>query len=60
MHSLYFIHVTNVTSSEEALIVDLWNTLGGDTENSVKAENLLILLTAVMNLNLAGIVKTYS
>lgn len=60
MHSLYFMHLTNVTPSEEALIVDLWNTLGGDTEGSLKAENLLTLLSAVMSLNLCGIVKTYS
>ena len=59
MHSLYFMHLTNVTASEEALIVDLWNTLGGDTENAVKAENLLTLLSAVMNLNLCGVVKNY-
>lgn len=60
MHSLYFMHLTNVTASEEALIVDLWNTLGGDNESAVKAENLLILLSAVMNLNQDNIVKQYS
>lgn len=57
MHSLYFVHLTNVTASEEALLVELWNTLGGDTESAVKAENLLILLSAVMNLNLDGLVR---
>lgn len=60
MHSLYFMHLTNVTASEEALIVDLWNTLGGDNESAVKAENLLALLSAVMNLNQENIVKFYS
>jgi hypothetical protein len=60
MHSLYFMHLTNVTASEEGLLVELWNTLGGDTEGAVKAENLLTLLSAVMNLNLEGLVRTYS
>lgn len=60
MHSLYFMHLTNVTASEEALIVELWNTLGGDNENAVKAENLLTLLSAVMNLNHDNIIKDYS
>ena len=60
MHSLYFMHLTNVTASEEALLVELWNTLGGDTESAVKAENLLTLLSAVMNLNIEGLVRNYS
>ena len=49
MHELGFIHLKKSSQAEEKLLTDLWKTLGGSNENAIKAENLLVVLTGVMN-----------
>ena len=49
MHELGFIHLKKSSSSEEELLTQLWKILDGTNENSIKAENLLVVLAAVMN-----------
>jgi hypothetical protein len=49
MHELGFIHLKKSSSSEEELLTTLWKILDGTNETSIKAENLLIVLSAVMN-----------
>ena len=61
MHSLYFVHLTNVTDKDESLMCDMWKSLGGiNMDSKVKAENVLTLLSATMNLNVAEIIIQYS
>jgi len=50
MHALGFISLKNNSANEEELITDLWKFIGGTNTNTVKAENLMLVLAAVMNL----------
>ena len=50
MHVLGFIHVKNRSNTEEEMLTDLWKILGGTNDNYVKAENLFVLLAAIMNI----------
>lgn len=59
MHSLYFVHLTNVTARDEQLISDMWKSLANGQER-VKAENILTLFSAAMNLNVPEIILKYS
>ena len=49
MHELGFISLKKSSNAEENLLTTLWKMLEGTNENSIKAENLLIALAAVMN-----------
>lgn len=55
MHTLGFIHIKKSSPAEEELITDLWKMMGGTNENTIKAENLLMVLAAVMNLQVPEI-----
>lgn len=50
MHTLGFIHVKNRSSSEEEMLTEIWKILGGSNDNTVKAENLFVLLAGIMNI----------
>jgi hypothetical protein len=57
MHYLGFITLKNNNSRDEELLTDLWKELGGTNENSIKAENLLVILGAVCNTSVSSIVQ---
>jgi hypothetical protein len=38
------------------MLTDIWKILGGTDDNSVKAENLIVLLSGIMNIQLKDIV----
>lgn len=49
MHSLGFIYVKSRSSSEEEMLTEIWKMLGGTNDNTIKAENLFVVLAGVMN-----------
>jgi hypothetical protein len=55
MHDLGFIHLKKSSSAEEELLTELWKSLDGTNENSIKAENLLVVLSAVMNVTVSEV-----
>lgn len=59
MHNLGFIHLKKSSIHEEELLTDLWKLLGGTNENSIKAENLLTTLAAVMNLQVQDVLMPH-
>lgn len=59
MHELGFIHLKKSSKSEEKLLTDLWKTLGGTNDGAVKAENLLSVLTAIMNASVPEILNQH-
>ena len=58
MHVLGFIYVKSRSSLEEEMLTDCWKLLGGTNDNSIKAENLFVVLAGIMNIELPDIVKT--
>lgn len=52
MHTLGFISLNWKCNDEEELLTDLWKVMGGTNENSIKAENLMVVLAAIMNLKM--------
>lgn len=59
MHVLGFIHVKNRSTVEEEMLTECWKLLGGTNDNSVKAENLFVVLSAIMNIQLPDIVHRH-
>lgn len=50
MHALGFISIKNRSMAEEEMLTELWKKLGGTNDNSIKAENLFVMLCGIMNL----------
>lgn len=59
MHVLGFIHVKSRSTVEEELITEVWKMVLGTNDNYVKAENLFVLLCAVMNLQISEIARIH-
>ena len=59
MHVLGFIHVNSRSTVEEEMLTDCWKLLGGNNENTVKAENLFVVLAGIMNIQLPDIVQKH-
>lgn len=57
MHHLGFISLKESSQTDEELLTDIWKELGGNNENTVKAENLLVFLGAVMNTQVTEILS---
>lgn len=59
MHELGFIHLKKSSASEEELLTQLWKILDGTNDNSIKAENLLVVLAAVMNVTVPEVLQPH-
>ena len=57
MHELGFIHLKKSSKSEEKLLTEIWKIMGGTNEGAIKAENLLAVLTAIMNASVPEIMN---
>jgi len=49
MHDLHFINIKKVIDLEGTLLSEIWKMLDGTDKGTVKAENLLIFLAAILN-----------
>lgn len=49
MHHLGFISINPSNPKDEELLTELWKELQGTNDDTLKAENLLVILGAVMN-----------
>lgn len=52
MHALGFVSLSYKCLDEEELLTSLWKQIGGTNDNTIKAENLMIVLAGIMNLRL--------
>ena len=57
MHELGFIHLKKSSKSEEKLLTEIWKIMSGTNEGAIKAENLLAVLTAIMNASVPEIMN---
>ena len=60
MHTLGFIYVKCRFPSEEELLTEIWKILGGTNDNTIKAENLFVLLAGIMNAQISELVWDHS
>ena len=60
MHNLGFIHLKSSSIYEEELLTDLWKVMGGNNDNAIKAENLMVILSGIMNLQVPEIMRSNS
>ena len=58
MHTLGFIHVKNRSTIEEMLLTEIWKLIGGANDSQVKAENVLVVLAGVLNLQVPEFILT--
>ena len=60
MHKLGFVQYKQVIKAEEKYLIELWDMMGGTVDNTVNAENLIILLGALMNIAVKDVVSKCS
>lgn len=60
MHSMGFINLKRNSSECEELLTELWKMVGGTDTNAIRAENLLTVLSAVMNLPVNEVMPTHT
>ena len=59
MSSLGFVSIDAVLPREEHMLIEIWELLGGTGKNTVTAENLLVVLGALLNLVVDDVVRPY-